>query len=89
MDTTDDAPALSPFDTLEETFRILSAAPHPLALDGTAIAGLPDREIPLRELRAMLLHPSVDYTARDAAIGALVEFGPRPRAAAGPSAWLV
>ncbi len=73
MDTTDDAPALSPFDTLEETFRILSAAPHPLALDGTAIAGLPDREIPLRELRAMLLHPSVDYTARDAAIGALVE----------------
>ena len=73
MDTTDDAPALSPFDTLEETFRILSAAPHPLALDGTAIVGLPDREIPLRELRAMLLHPSVDYTARDAAIGALVE----------------
>ena len=73
MDTTDDAPALSPFDTLEETFRILSAAPHPLALDGTAIAGLPDREIPLRELRAMLLHPSVAFTVRDAAVGALVE----------------
>ncbi len=73
MDTTDDAPALSPFDTLEETFRILSAAPHPLALDGTAIAGLPDREIPLQELRAMLLHPSVAFTVRDAAVGALVE----------------
>ena len=73
MDTTDDAPSLSPFDTLEETFQSLSAAPHPLALDGTAIAGLPDREIPLRELRAMLLHPSVAFTVRDAAVGALVE----------------
>lgn len=72
MDPAEDAPVLSPFDTLEETFRILSAGPHPLALDGTAIAGLPDREIPLRQLRAMLLHPSVPFSVRDAALGVLV-----------------
>jgi len=73
MDPTDDAPTLSPFDTLEETFRLLSDGPRPIALDGTAIVGLPDREIPLRELRAMLLHPSVAFSVRDAALRALVE----------------
>jgi hypothetical protein len=72
MATTGDAAALSPFDSLEETFRILSTGPHPLALDGTAICGLPDREIPLYELRSMLLHPSVAFTVRDATVGALV-----------------
>jgi hypothetical protein len=66
MDPTDDAPTLSPFDTLEETFRLLSDGPRPIALDGSAIAGLPDREIPVRELRAMLLHPSVAFSVRDA-----------------------
>ncbi|MDA8061060.1 MAG: sigma factor [Actinomycetota bacterium] len=70
--TDDDAPSLSPFDTLEETFRLLCTGPRPLALDGSAVPGLPDREIPLVELRAMLLHPSVDYPVRDAALGALV-----------------
>jgi len=64
---------LSPFDTLEETFRLLSDGPRPIALDGSAIVGLPDREIPLRELRAMLLHPSVAFSVRDAALRALVE----------------
>jgi DNA-directed RNA polymerase specialized sigma24 family protein len=73
MDTTDDAPTPSPFDALEETFRLLSDGPRPIALDGTAIAGLPNREIPLRELRAMLLHPSVAFSVRDAALRALVE----------------
>ena len=73
MDPTDDTPTLSPFDTLEETFRLLSDGPRPIALDGSAIVGLPDREIPLRELRAMLLHPSVAFSVRDAALRALVE----------------
>ena len=73
MHTTDDASTLSPFDTLEETFRLLSDGPRPIALDGSAIVGLPNREIPLRELRAMLLHPSVAFSVRDAALRALVE----------------
>lgn len=71
MDPTD-APTLSPFDALENTFRLLSSGPRPLALDGRDVVGLPDREIPLRDLRAMLLHPSVSYPVRDAAVGALV-----------------
>ncbi len=73
MDPTDDTPTLSPFDTLEETFRLLSDGPRPIALDGSAIVGLPDREIPLRELRAMLLHPSVAFSVRDAVLRTLVE----------------
>ena len=48
----------SPFDTLEKTFDLLVDRPRPLALDGTPIAGLPDRAIPLGELKARLLHPS-------------------------------
>jgi DNA-directed RNA polymerase specialized sigma24 family protein len=67
-----EVPALSPFDALEETFRLLSVGPRPLCLDGRDIAGLPDRDIPLLELRSMLLHPSVAYPVRDAALGALV-----------------
>lgn len=62
----------SPFDTLEKTFNLLVAGPKPLAFDGTKILGLPDRSIPLDELKAMLLHPSTGYEVRDAVIGALV-----------------
>lgn len=69
---TTDAPTQSPFDALEKTFGLLSAGPHPLSLDGRQIPGLPDREIPLLELRAMLLHPSMPFAVRDVALGALV-----------------
>jgi DNA-directed RNA polymerase specialized sigma24 family protein len=62
----------SPFDTLEKTFDLLVAGPHPLALDGTGIPGLPDRAIPLDELKARLLHPSTPFDVRDAVVGELV-----------------
>ncbi len=62
----------SPFDTLEHTFDLLVTDPRPLALDGTPIAGLPDRPIPLGELKARLLHPSTPFEVRDAAVTALV-----------------
>src|SRR5438034_6760015 len=62
----------SPFAALEQTFALLSAEPRPLALDGTGVEGLPDRAIPLTELRARLLHPSAPYATRDAALGALI-----------------
>lgn len=39
----------SPFDTLEKTFDLLVTGPRPLALDTTAIAGLPSRAVPLGE----------------------------------------
>jgi len=62
----------SPFAALEEGFTLLSSGPNPLALDGAGIEGLPDRPIPLAELRARLLHPSVPYAGRDAAIAVLI-----------------
>jgi hypothetical protein len=74
----------SPFDTLEKTFGLLVTGPRPLALDGTPIDGLPDREVPLGELQAMLLHPSMSYPVRDQVVGALVA-----RAKAEGGAWSV
>jgi hypothetical protein len=74
----------SPFDTLEKTFDLLVTGPQPLALDGTALAGLPDRTIPLGELKAMLLHPSMPFSVRDAIVNDLVA---RSRAKGG--AWTV
>ena len=63
----------SPFAALEQTFALLCAEPRPLALDGTGIEGLPDRPIPLTELRARLLHPCVSYATRDAALNNLIK----------------
>ena len=71
----------SPFDTLEKTFDLLVAGPHPLALDSTSLDGLADRGIPLK---AMLLHPSMSFDVRDAVVDELVA---RSRAKGG--AWTV
>jgi len=62
----------SPFDTLERTFALLTTGPRPLSLDGTPLDGLPDRPVPLDELKSRLLHPSTPYAVRDAVIGELV-----------------
>ena len=74
----------SPFDILEKTFGLLVAGPRPLALDGTAIPGLPDRLVPLGELQAMCLHPSMGFEVRDRVVDALVA-----RARAEGGAWSV
>src|SRR5579875_1632352 len=74
----------SPFDTLEKAFDLLVSGPRPLALDGTGIAGLPDRPIPLDELKARLLHPSTPFPARDVIVGELVS-----RAKAQGGAWTI
>ncbi|MBO2465750.1 hypothetical protein [Actinomadura violacea] len=59
-----DAPHV--LDVAETTFDLLTRGPAPLALDGAALGhGLPARRIPLGELRAILLHPSTNHTARD------------------------
>lgn len=63
---------LGPFDTLEEVFRLACTGPVPLALDGTAVAGLPERAVPLDELRAILLHPSTPHATRDGALSLLL-----------------
>ena len=62
----------SPFDTLEASFELLCTGPRPLALDGRRVEGLPDRLVPLGELKDRLLHPSTPYRTRDSAISLLL-----------------
>jgi hypothetical protein len=54
----------SPFDTLENCFRLLTTGPAPLAIDGRRLGhGLPTRQIPLGELRVLLHHPATTIRA--------------------------
>ena len=64
--------AVRPFEVLDRSFQLLVGEPAPLALDGFAVDGLPNRPIPLDELRSMLLHPSVGFDTRDTALTWLV-----------------
>ncbi|MGP4029729.1 hypothetical protein [Actinomadura sp. 3N407] len=46
---------------------MLVTGPAPLSVDGAAVGhGLPQRQLPLGELQAMLLHPATGRAARDA-----------------------
>jgi hypothetical protein len=66
--------ALRPFEALDRSFRLLVCEPAPLGLDGAVVGhGLPARLIPLDALRGLLLHPSVGFDARDAALTWLVQ----------------
>ena len=77
--------APEPFDAADAAFRLLCAGPQPLALHASQVAaGLPDRPVPLDELRVLLLHPSTSAAARNAVWAELVR-----RARAGGPAWTV
>jgi hypothetical protein len=54
-------------DGIRVSWEWLCASPHPVTVDGTVIAGVPDRPIPLGELRALLLDPATSVAVRDAA----------------------
>ncbi len=55
------------------SFHLLTSGPAPLALDGRRLGhGLPARPIPLDELAALLLHPSVPATTQQAVLDELV-----------------
>ena len=73
----------SPFDTLETAFRLLTACPQPLALDGRTI-GLPTDAVGLVRLRAILFHPASSPAVQRLALVALVEQARRHR-----GAWVV
>ena len=74
-----------PFDAADAAFRLLCAGPQPLALHASKVAaGLPDRPVPLDELRVLLLHPSTSARARNQVWAELVR-----RARAGDPAWTV
>ncbi len=77
------APAL-PLATLRDCFALLVTDPDPLALDGTRVAGLPDRLVALDELRDRLLARSCAQTTSDTAWKAVIR---RSRARGG--AWTV
>jgi hypothetical protein len=74
-----------PFAVLDRSFALLVCEPAPLTLDGRAVGhGLPARPIPLDVVRGLLLHPSVGFDARDAALTWLVG-----RAQSQGGGWLV
>ena len=78
-------PAPEPFDAADAAFRLLCAGPQPLALHAAKVAaGLPDRPVPLDELRVLLLHPATSARARNQVWAELVR-----RARAGDPAWTV
>lgn len=63
----------SPFDALDVSFHRLCVGSPPLSIEGGLIPGLPDRFVPLDELKSILLHPSTSYATRDAAIACLLD----------------
>src|SRR6202042_1297084 len=83
MDNHPDGP--EPFDAADTAFRLLCAGPQPMALHAAKVPGaLPDRPVPLDELRVPLLHPSTSARARNQVWAELVR-----RTRAGDPAWTV
>jgi hypothetical protein len=81
----DDQTAPEPFDAADTAFRLLCAGPRPLALHAAEVAaGLPDRLVPVDELRLLLLHPSTSARARNQVWAELVR-----RARTSDPAWTV
>lgn len=62
----------SPLAAAQRAFDLLTCPPAPLAFDGRVVQGLPARQIPLRELRQLLLTCSTAAVVRDAAWRELV-----------------
>jgi hypothetical protein len=76
---------LDALDAVDAAFRLLSAGPAPLAVHASQLAdGLPDRLVPLDELRVLLLHPATSSGARNKVWAALVR-----RARTGDPAWVI
>jgi hypothetical protein len=81
----DHSAAPEPFDAAEAAFRLLCAGPQPLALHACKVAaGLPDRPVPLDELRVLLLYPATSARARNRVWAEMVR-----RARAGDPAWII
>jgi hypothetical protein len=76
---------LDALDAAEYAFRLLTAGPRPLTLHPSRVAaGLPDRPVPLDELRVLLLHPATSTVARTQVWAELVR-----RARTQGPAWVV
>ncbi|MFI5916497.1 hypothetical protein [Dactylosporangium sp. NPDC051541] len=55
----------SPLDAAERAYELLLQPPTRLGFDGCGVAGLPQRLLSLRELRALLLHRQTGPAVRD------------------------
>lgn len=55
----------TPLDTARECFALLTAGPQPLSVDGREFPGLPNRLVPLDELRTRLLQRHCSRKTRD------------------------
>jgi hypothetical protein len=76
---------LDALDAADAAFRLLTTGPRPLAVHASRLAaGLPDRLVPLDELRVLLLHPSATARARNRVWAELVR-----RARSGDPAWVI
>jgi hypothetical protein len=62
-----------PLDAARAAFGWLLIGPRPLSIDGRSFRGLPDRKIPLDELRTLLLRRRCPQPVRDAVWAHLVE----------------
>lgn len=63
------------FNQIDDAFHGLGSGPKAYAVDGSQLhPDLPQRTIPVTELRSILLHPSTSFDARDAALGAVVRY---------------
>ncbi|MBL7496184.1 hypothetical protein I6A84_21725 [Frankia sp. CNm7] len=56
-----------PLTTVRDCFALLVAGPEPLAVDGSPFLGLPDRLVPLDELRDRLMASRCPQSTRDTA----------------------
>lgn len=76
---------LGPLDSADAAFRALTTGPSPLAINPARPApGMPDRHVPLDELKALLLHPATSAASRNKVWAELV----RRARTAGP-AWVI
>ncbi|GAA2779085.1 hypothetical protein GCM10010452_03350 [Crossiella cryophila] len=58
--------SLSVLDAAEQAFQLLCAGPGPLAVEGAELGhGLPERPVPLTELRRLLLAPGATHALRE------------------------
>ncbi|WP_433418829.1 hypothetical protein ACQP1V_03800 [Microtetraspora malaysiensis] len=59
-------PGLSPMDRAERLFQLVACEPYGLVIDGRLAPDLPQRPVPLTELRRLLNGRAVSSTTRDA-----------------------
>ena len=82
-------PTDMPLDAARSAFGWLVTGPEPLSVDGREFAGLPDRAVPLDEVRYRLLRRRCPQPVRDAVWAYLVARSRAAHTEAGAEAWTV